>query len=397
MRPLGRRAVLQAGLGALVAGLAHGTRAFAQSSGAGPSATPDRTTSVTAGPEEPALASAAPTPRPQPGELRLLTAPDHWDPGVIVAIAAEHGIAVRVTPLVDDAAAHAAVVDGSVTPDLVTADGGWVTRYRLEDRVAPLDLGTSHVVEELFPVARTMDLVAGPDGLMGFPWSWSPLQVVYDPSRVARSPASWDVLLEPRHRRSVVVEAQRLDLVLCAARAVGARDPLAMTDAELDRATEWLTRLAPNVRRVVRQRSDAIRLLATGECALAISALGAPDLVRDAAGPELVAFVPKEGTIGSIEVEVLLRDAPNAARVPAWLEMATAPEVAAESFLRDGRPLFNERALRLLMDTGHGDRARRYLYDRPEIALSMTLTGPGIRPDDYLAAYRTAFAEVPGA
>jgi spermidine/putrescine-binding protein len=253
------------------------------------------------------------------------------------------------------------------------------------------------VVEDLFPVARTMDLVTGPDGLMGFPWSWSPLQVVFDPARVTRSPDSWEVLLDVRHRRRVVVESQRLDLVLCAARAIGARDPLAMTDVELTQATDWLSRLAPNVRRVVRQRSDAVDLLVTGECHLAISALGAPDLVRDAGGPELVAFVPKEGTIGSIDVDVLLRDSPNAARVPAWLEAAAAPAVVAESFLRDGRPLFNERALQLLIDTGHGDRARRYLFDRPETALSMTLTGPGARPDDYLAAYHSAFAAVPGA
>ncbi len=358
---------------------------------------PDPTPAVTAGPEEPSAATPGPTAHPPPGPLRLLTSPDHWDPGVIVALAAEQGIDVRVTPLVDDASAHAAIVAGSVSADLVTADGGWVERYRADDLLAPLTLGLSDAVRDLFPVARTMDLVATSDGLLGYPWSWSPLQVVFDPTRVASSPASWDVLLERRHRRRVVVEAQRMELVLCAARAIGARDPLAMTDAELALATDWLTRLAPNVRRVVRQRSDAIGLLATGECSLAISALGAPDLVKDAGGPELTAFVPTEGTVGSIEVEVLLRDSPNAARVPAWLEAAASPAEAAASFLRDGRPLFNEPALRLLVDTGHGDRARRYLYDQPETALEMTLTGPGARLEACLAAYATAFAEVPGA
>jgi hypothetical protein len=106
-----------------------------------------------------------------------------------------------------------------------------------------------------------------------------------------------------------------------------------------------------------------------------------------------MAYVPREGTIGSLEAEVLLRDAPNAVRVPAWLDAAASAEAVAASFLVDGRPSFNERALRLLEDAGLGDRARRYLYDRPETVLDLTLTGPGTRPDDYLAAYASVFGD----
>jgi len=216
---------------------------------------------------------------------------------------------------------------------------------------------------------------------------------VCDPARLSAIPDSWDVLVDPRNRKRVVIDAQRLDLVLCAARATGAADPHAMTDAELAAATDWLTRLRPNVRRIVRSRADVVDLLASGECTLAVASLGVPDLVRDAGGPEVVAFVPREGTIGSLEAEVALREAPNAVRIPPWLDAAGAAEVAAESFLRDGRPLFNERALRLLVDAGHGDRARRYLYDRPETVLDLVLTGPGERPADSLAAWAAALGE----
>ena len=115
--------------------------------------------------------------------------------------------------------------------------------------------------------------------------------------------------------------------------------------------------------------------------------------MRDAGGPEVVAYVPREGTIGSIEVDCALRGAADAVRIPAWLDAAATAEVAAQAFLTDGRPLFNERAYQLLVDAGHGDLARRYLYDRPETSLDMTLTGPGERPDDYLAAYAAVFGE----
>jgi spermidine/putrescine-binding protein len=216
---------------------------------------------------------------------------------------------------------------------------------------------------------------------------------VYDPARVASAPDSWQVLIDPRYRGRIVIETQQMDLVLCAAVAVGAADPLAMTDAELAATTDWLTQLAPNIRRVVRQRSGTIDALASGECLMAISSLGAPDLVKSAGGPEVVAFVPKEGTIGSIEAEMSVTGAANVARVPAYLDAAASAEASAAAFLSDGRPLFNERAFQLLVDAGHGDGARRYLYDRPEVALEMTLTGPGARPASYLAAAQVVFGD----
>jgi spermidine/putrescine-binding protein len=379
VRSLGRREFLRLSAVSAATVAISGGRLAAGTSGSTPSVGTPRP-------------SPSPTPVPR-GELRLLTSADHWDTGVIRALEADEGLDVRVSPLWDDADAHRRIVTGEVSPDLVTADGGWITRYRSDGLVAPIDIHDLAVADELFPVALEMDLLVTGEGMLGLPWSWSPLQVVCDPARLAAVPDSWDVLVDPRNRRRVVIDTQQLDLVLCAARATGAADPLAMTDTELATATEWLTRLRPNVRRIVRSRADMVELLASGECTLGIASLGMPDLVRDADGPELVAFVPREGTVGSLEAEVALRDATNAVRIPAWLDAAGAAEVAADSFLRDGRPLFNERALSLLTNAGHGDRARRYLYDRPETVLDLVLTGPGERPDAYLAAWAAAFAE----
>jgi len=379
VRSFGRRRFLRLAAGATAA-LALPSSAMGQS--------------TTAQPRLAGTPGASPTSRPVPaGELRLLTSPDHWDPGVIRTLGARDGVAVKVRPLWDDAEAYRLVAADDLVVDVVTADGGWVTRYRAEGRLQLLDPDDYAVAAELFPMALDLELLAGGGGLRGFPWSWSPVQVVCDPARLSSIPDSWDVLVDPRNRGRVVIDSQRLDLVLCAGRATGARDPLAMTDAELATATQWLTRLRPNVRRVVRQRSEIVEALASGACTLAIAGLGVPDQVLDAGGPELMAFVPREGTIGSLEAEVVLRDAPNAVRVPAWIDAAASAEALAASFLIDGRPSFNERALRVLEDAGHGERARRYLYDRPETVLDLTLTGPGTRPNDYLAAYASVFGE----
>jgi spermidine/putrescine-binding protein len=369
---VGRRRFLRAGAG-IAAGLALGlatplARVAAQAS------TPGAQGAVPSGPPV------------DPGLLRILTSPDHWDPGVLRSLAADRGVTVRVTPLTDDAGAFTDVSRGDLVADVITGEGGWIAAYHAAGLIEPLDLSRIEVAQELYPVARTMDLLQTPEGMLGYPWSWSPLQIVYDPTRVASAPDSWAVLLDPRHRGRIVIEEQRMDLTLCAAKAIGAQDPLDMTDAELAAATDWLTQLQPNIGRIVHHRGGVIDALATGECALAISSLGAPDLVKDAGGPEVVAFVPKEGTIGSIEAEMVSAGAANLDRVPAYLDAAASASASASAFLSDGRPLFNELARRLLVDSGHGDRVRRYLYDRPEVALEMTLSGPGARPDAYLAA-----------
>jgi hypothetical protein len=72
--------------------------------------------------------------------------------------------------------------------------------------------------------------------------------------------------------------------------------------------------------------------------------------------------------------------------------MQQAPFIA-QNFLTNGRPLFNEKAFKILVAQGHGDRARRLLYNQPEKALAMTLKGPSGNEQ----AYTDAFNEVFGA
>jgi hypothetical protein len=55
--------------------------------------------------------------------------------------------------------------------------------------------------------------------------------------------------------------------------------------------------------------------------------------------------------------------------------------------------LFNEKSYKILVAKGDGDRARRLLYNRPDLALKMTLKGPSGNEQ----AYTDAFNEVFGA
>ena len=56
--------------------------------------------------------------------------------------------------------------------------------------------------------------------------------------------------------------------------------------------------------------------------------------------------------------------------------MQQAPWIA-KNFLTNGRPLFNEKAYKILVNQGHGDRARRLYYNKPRERAEDDDQGPG--------------------
>jgi len=74
-----------------------------------------------------------------------------------------------------------------------------------------------------------------------------------------------------------------------------------------------------------------------------------------------------------------------------FLELAEQKEYIAENFIKYGRPLFNEGAYKILVDKGEQERADRYLYNKPETVLTMTLKGPGVSTDAAIRVFNEVF------
>ena len=338
-----------------------------------------------------ALAQSPAPAAAEPGALNFLTWSDHWNPDALAQVQTEQGIAVRVSDLSDNSDGLAKLQAGNSGLDLVSGDALWVPAYDANGLVEPLDLSTLAVASELYPMAREFPFFTGANGYLAYPWGWSPIQIAYDPAQVTSGADSWQLLVDPKYAGRVVMENQPVDIMLFAGKAVGAVDPYNMTDEELSKAKDWLTQLKPNVLKLVAQNGEVRDALVSGEAWIGTSNLGMPDRVKDAGGPEIMAFVPKEGSVGFIDGEMTVKGAPNMARVKPYLEYAATAEWVAQNFLDWGRPLWNEKAYGLLVDMGEQDRADRYLYNQPEVALQMTLKGPGGRVGDYLDTFNSVF------
>src|SRR5207249_6226208 len=182
------------------------------------------------------------------------------------------------------------------------------------------------------------------------------------------------------------------DMMAIAGKATGAKDPYSMTTAEIADAKSWLKEFKPNVLKLASQNNEVIRALADSSAWIGITNLGTDDRVKDAGGPVVKMAYPKEGTVGFIDSEQIVKASHNH---DAFFKFENAMQQApwiAKNFLTNGRPLFNEKAYKILVNTGHKERADRFFYNHPERPLGMTLKGPSGNAQAYIDAFNEVFS-----
>jgi len=370
-----------AGIGAFLAGCAAtGSSAAPPASQAVPS------TAGSAGP----AASAAPTPGPT-GTFNWLTWGDHWYQAEMDKIAADIGIKANITSFSDNIDAYTKIQQVGGQVDLVSGDALWVPHYNQSQLIDPFDINSLKVSSQLFPIARSFEIWTSPAGYLGYPNGWAPIQITYDAAHVTAGADSWQLLLDPKYKKRVVVEDQPVEIMAYMGKAAGVKDPYNMTDDEIAKAKALLVQLKPNILRLAPQATDTVAALKNGEAWIATINLGADTSVMDQGGPKLTTFTPKEGSIGWMDAEMLVHGGTDENLLMPFLEVHEQAEFVAANFMLNRRPLFNEQAYKLLINQGQQELADHLLYNKPETVLTMTLKGPGTSTQKVIAAFNDVF------
>ena len=328
------------------------------------------------------------------GNFNWLTWSDHYFPEQLSEAASEYGIKANPTLFSDNSEAFLKVQQvGGKQIDMVSGDALWVPKFYEEGLIEPFDLWSLKSARGLFDMALfDLPFFQTEDGMnLAFPFGWSPVIIAYNPEHVPE-PDSWEVLWDPKNKGRVILPLQPFDVMAMMGTALGAKEPFNMTAEELEAAKQLLIDLMPNVLTFTEQEVDNVRLLADGSAWLALINLGIEDRVSEAGGPEIKTFAPKEGTIGWMDGEMIVKDAKNGDVALNWLDKMVTGEWAAKNFLEYGRPLLNREAYHWLVANGHEARAKQYLMDKPEVALSMTLKGPSEDMGATIAAFNEALA-----
>jgi spermidine/putrescine-binding protein len=333
-----------------------------------------------------AASAAAPT-----GTFNWMTWVDHYYPEELAAIASSKGINVNLTELADNADGFTKVKEVGGQLDMISGDALWVPHYFEAGLIDAFDINSLEVSKQLYSIAREFKIWTKPEGYLGYPFGWSPVQIYYDPAKVKPDPDSWQVLLDPKYAKKVVVENQPVEVMAYMGKAAGVVDPYNMTPDDIAKAKDLATKLKPNLLKLSQQNTDTVAALISGEAWIATGNLGTETRVKQAGGPELKVFTPKEGTIGWMDAEMTVKAGANKQLIRPYLETANVAEYIAANFMINQRPLFNEAAYKLLVNQGQKDLADRFLYNKPETVLTMTLKGPGTSTQAAINAFNEVF------
>jgi spermidine/putrescine-binding protein len=326
-----------------------------------------------------------------PVTLNWETWNDHYLPAQIAAVKKSTGIAARPSLESDDSDGYLKVKQTGGQYDIVSTDALWAPKFLHDGLTEPFDIESIPVSSQLYSIAKEVPFWKAGGGYLVYPNGWSSVNIYYNPKYVSPAPTSWEVLTEAKYAGKVVAENQPTDLMAMAGLATGAKEPYGMTTAEISRAQDFLKSAKPAFLKLVSQNSDSVRALADGSAWMALENLGTDFRVKAAGGPTVKEATPKEGVVGWIDGEQMVKASQHKDRFTEFLNaMEQAPWVA-QNFLVNGRPLFNEKAYKMLVNQGYKERADLLWYNQPDRALKMTLKGPSGNVQAYIDAFNQVF------
>ncbi len=325
--------------------------------------------------------------------LNWLTWSDHYANDQLAAVKQQTNEQGRPQLFSDNADAYLKIKQTGSQFDIVSGDALWVPKYNKDGLTESFDLSSLPVSSQLYSIARDFSFWKDGSNYMGYPFSWSTVQIYYNPKYVKTIPDSWHAILDKKYKGKIALENIPVDMMAIGGKATGVKDPYSMSTAEIADAKGWLKEFKPNVLKLAAQNNEVVRALADGSAWIGITNLGTDDRVKDAGGPLVKPAYPQEGTIGFIDSEQMVVKSKNRDAFPRFINAMQQASYIAQNFITNGRPLFNEKAYKMLVNQGHGDRAQRLLYNQPDKALKMTLKGPS----GSVQAYVDAFNEVFGA
>ena len=329
----------------------------------------------------------------QGGTINWMTWGDHWIQSQLDAIAKDTNITTNISELAGNAQGYAKLKEVKGQLDKMSADAMWVPdAYYKDGLIEPFDINELKVASQLYPFARQFSYWTKPEGYLAYPFGWSPILIYYDPAKVSGSPDGWEAILDPKYKGRVVVENQPEEIVAYMARAANFDKPYDLTDDQLATVKTYLERLKPNVLKFAQQATDSVAAMVSGEAWLITGNIGNEDRVKDGGGPVIKGYVPKEGTVGWHDGEMIVKEGANKSLIIPFLEKSQQAENIAQNFLTHGRSLFNEAAYKILQDQGQQDKLDRYLYAKAEEVLAQTvLKGPGTSTEKSIKLFNDVF------
>jgi spermidine/putrescine transport system substrate-binding protein len=318
---------------------------------------------------------------------------DHFFPQQLSVTKKKTGIACRPKLAPSDSEIYTTIRQTGSQFDIAAMDALWVPRLHKDGYTDSFDLSSIGASKQLYSDARNIKYWKDGSNTMAFPNGWSTVNVYYNPKYVKPKPTSYDALLNPKYKKKIAYENQPENIVAIAGLATGAKSPFQQSLAQIKRSKEWMKKWKPNVLHLANQNSENITLAKDESAWIVLGNIGTDVRVKEAGGPLMKLAIPKEGLIGWFDGEQMVKKSKHKDVFAQFINSVYSQTAfIAQNFIKNGRPMFNEKAYKLLVNQGHKARADAFHYNNPELILQSHLEGPSKN----IQAVTDAFNEVFG-
>lgn len=307
-------------------------------------------------------------------------------PEVIESFQQSSKLKVNVINFEDNSTGFLKVKQDRSAYDVVMADGFWPRLYHEADLVQPLDLSAFSSAEELMPAMRTYQPWSVNGGLLQYPNAWSAEPIMYRKSAVKPFTSAWDVWSSEFKNRVVMYDSPT-SIIPAIATWLG-YDFKSMTAEQLDTVKKRLIELKPNIRTFAKSSGEVAQALAAGAGDIGFSASQSLIFrIKDAGGGEWGNIFPKEGVVGWVDGNMLVKDAAHEAAARKWINHHGGYESQVAQARVTKYATTNEKAVQFLKNSGQEELVANAQMDRWELLESMLLLAPPDNLEDWLNAW----------
>jgi spermidine/putrescine transport system substrate-binding protein len=218
------------------------------------------------------------------------------------------------------------------------------------DLLEPIDPGKIEQISKLIPQFLAQDAIKHDGQLMGVPWNWGSLPLMYDPAVVTTPPESWLDILKPEHKGKVAMVDDPLgNLLIWGTVVTGKPMGTILTKDEMVKVIDQLIEIKKNhARTFFPSYGDMSDAFARNE--VTVSAIGweAVAVWCKQKGKTIAYTIPKEGTGMFMDGLCLPTDCPNRDLAYKMITHVVSPEPQKLFAMEQSAGITNLKAVPLL-------------------------------------------------
>jgi spermidine/putrescine transport system substrate-binding protein len=211
--------------------------------------------------------------------------------------------------------------------DLITMYFGYLPLMAKGGLLEPVDAGRISAFADLIPQFTAQDAIKHDGQLMGVPWNWGSLPIMYDPAVVTAPPASWLDVMKPEYKGKVAMVDDPLGNLLVWGRTItGAEQGTLLSKEQLAKVIDFLIEVkTKQARAFFATYGDMADAFARNEVVITTIGWEAVAVWAKGKGKTIAYSIPQEGTGMFMDCLCIPKDCPHPDLVYAMMNHILSP------------------------------------------------------------------------